>query len=409
MSFRRALGRLGVGVVLLAFVGGVFLVFGLQFRGGMTYPEGSTLRADPRGTMILFESLEAWPELRAQRLLDPLHRLEPEPDQVTLVVLNANPRLIRHRPLVEFVQKGGRVVFQPYRIRERRTRDSEEEEDEEENGREFLDKEENLIREEDSLLALLKVRRARRDDDVVALRVQGGEAAPGRVQWSGGDVFELPRQAPAHRVLYSVNEGPVVLGVTEESGEWILIADAVPLLNQAMFADAQADWLLWLLGEREAVVFWEYPMGIQQPRGVMTLIRQYRLTPVLGVLMLVFVLWVWQGAVPLLPVVPESEEPERGAQSRLDGLRDLLKRYLPAESIIPRCLEEWRADLSRSASNPERLAPLWDEARRQAQAPLPKRNREALVRERYQHLHEHITSKKSNPKNPNPKNHSIEN
>ncbi|MCC5843344.1 MAG: hypothetical protein JJU05_03745 [Verrucomicrobia bacterium] len=391
-------GRMGVLLILAAFVWGVFWAFGLQFRGGMTYPPGSTLRADPRGAMILFESLEALPGLRSRRLLDLLHRLEPEPGEVTLVVLNANRDLVRYKPLVEFVEAGGRVVLQPRAQSERRRRDEKEENEEDKDSarpvRELED-EDKWIALDKSLARHLTVRGRRAGADGVAVRTFPDEGAPAWVDWSSGRVFEPGGNREDVRVLYATPEGAVVLGVAEGDGEWLLLADAAPLLNQAMFFEPQTEWLLWALGGRDEVVFWEYPMGIRQPRGIMTLIRQYRLTPLLGVMILVFLLWVWRGALPLLPVLPESEEPERRAQSRLDGLRDLLKRYVPAESILTRCLEEWRADLPRAAANPERLEPLWKTADQQARAPLPKMNRGDRLRERFLILHDDLNPKRT--------------
>ena len=401
MSRNRLAARFAVLLILAAFAAGVYGVFGLQFRGGMTYPPGSTLRADPRGAMILFESLEASPGLRARRLLDPLHRLDSDPGEVTLVVLNANRRLVRYKPLVEFVEAGGRVVFQPRAEREPRSRrqtDEEEDEDEEEDQERAarfidLDDEEKLIVRDRSLYPYLLVRPRRVETDSMADRVQAVPDAPARVTWSGGRVFSADGDRNDVRVLYAVREGAVALGLKEGEGEWLLLSDQTPLLNQEMFTGPQTEWLLWAFGGRESVIFWEYPMGIRQPRGIMTLIRQYRLTPFLGTLILIFLLWVWRGALPLLPVLPEEDEPERGAQSRLDGLRDLLKRYVPAESILSRCLEEWRADLPRTALHPEKFDSLWETADTRARTPLPKRRREDELRERMHSLHTHLNPK----------------
>jgi hypothetical protein len=393
-------GRVGVLVILALFVWGVLQVFNLQFQGGMRYPAGSTLRADPRGAMILFESLEAMPDIRVRRLLDPLHRMDAEPEQVTLVVLNANPRLVRYKPLAEFVEAGGRVVFQPRRERERTRRREEEEKDgEEETGRVSLvidlDSEDKLVRVDDSPFPLLRLRRRDSDPQAVAFRTSDDPAGPESVSWGAARVFERMPAAEKADVLYRVEGHPVAIRMTAGEGEWLLLSDNQTFLNQEMFAGPQTEWLLWALDGREDLVFWEYHLGIRTPRGIMTFIRQYQLTPLLGVLILVFVLWVWQGAVPLLSTIPDEAEPERGAQSRLDGLRDLLKRYVPADAILRRCLHEWQADLPRTAARTERLAPLLENAEREAGAPLAKRNRAQILRERFHKIHQHLNPKRN--------------
>lgn len=394
---RGVAGRLGLLAVLAGFAVGLFWVFGLQFQGGMTYPEGSTLRADAEGAMILFESLERWPGVEAVRLLDPLHRLEADAAGVTLVVLNADGALGRYRPLVEFVQAGGRVVMQPRRVRQEEQKEEEEEEEETdaeaaEEG--FWEGDEWLAEETPGLRGLLRVKRSWLGEETVAVRVEAGAGAPGSVEWGDGDVFELGRGVAAHRVLYAAEGEPAVLGVEDGAGQWVLLGDAVPLRNRAMFGAVPSEWLVWVLGGRETVVFWEYPMGIRQPRGVMTLMREYGLMPLLGVMGLVFVLWVWQGAVPMLPVVAEEEEPVRGEQTRLEGLRDLLRRYVPADAVLGRCVEEWRRDLPRAGGNGERRAALEAEARRMAAEVLPRRNRGARVRQIYASLQDVLNPKK---------------
>src|SRR5215831_17008404 len=50
-----------------AFIFGLFELFQLRFEAGDVYPEYSSLRADPLGTMALYESLQRIPELSVRR------------------------------------------------------------------------------------------------------------------------------------------------------------------------------------------------------------------------------------------------------------------------------------------------------------------------------------------------------
>ncbi|MGH7970375.1 MAG: hypothetical protein ACREIC_16755, partial [Limisphaerales bacterium] len=53
--------------LVLAFVAGVFELFELRYAAGDVYPPYSSLRADPLGTMILYESLGRMPRLSVWR------------------------------------------------------------------------------------------------------------------------------------------------------------------------------------------------------------------------------------------------------------------------------------------------------------------------------------------------------
>ena len=52
---------------LIAFGAGLFQIFQLRFEAGDVYPEYSSLRSDPLGTMALCESLEKMPGVSVRR------------------------------------------------------------------------------------------------------------------------------------------------------------------------------------------------------------------------------------------------------------------------------------------------------------------------------------------------------
>jgi len=64
------------GFIAVVFAVGLTELFLLRFESGVDYPEYSSLRSDPRGTMALYESLSGMPGLEVSRNLKPAETLK---------------------------------------------------------------------------------------------------------------------------------------------------------------------------------------------------------------------------------------------------------------------------------------------------------------------------------------------
>jgi len=376
--------RVAILLLLLlfaGFVGGICWVFALQFSRGASYPAASSLRAEPNGTMLLYESLERMPGLQVRRHLDPLRRLRSSPERSLLFVLNADAEVAADTDLHAFVSAGGRVVFQPS-VPDRRRTAPEEPELEASATPTPLPL--------DSAALPLRVRRIEGAEPGVALRSAVETGAPLDIVWPQGSLFVLPKGGTPSEVLYRQDGKPVVLRVRQGKGEWILLADAYPLENHTLFSEAPSEWIAWLMQDRSDIYFHEYHFGIQQARGIMTLIRSSGLTGLLVAMAIPFLLLLWRGAVPLLPALDETKEPQRTAKSRLDAFRDLLTRHLPDSEILDHCLQACSTDFR----IPDELR---SAAENEIRRPLPKKNRRAHLTETLQRLHLLLTQKRPRP------------
>ncbi len=129
---RLPLAALGLLAGLAAFGAGVVHLFHLRFDAGDVYPPYSTLRSDPLGAKVFYESLQSLPGLSAERSLRPLPLLgvpvmsRPEADHGeagdVCFYLGADPEQWPYllpgddaRRLERIAERGGRVVvtFQP--------------------------------------------------------------------------------------------------------------------------------------------------------------------------------------------------------------------------------------------------------------------------------------------------------
>src|SRR5215469_8698450 len=112
---KRPLAILLLCACAVAFAFGLLRLFPLRYEAGDVYPPYSSLRADPLGTMALFESLQNLSGLNLRRDFSAANRL-PEPTQTVYLHLAAEPREWQWAPesvaseIQSFVTAGGRLV-----------------------------------------------------------------------------------------------------------------------------------------------------------------------------------------------------------------------------------------------------------------------------------------------------------
>ena len=72
---RWKLSLLLLPLLVAAFVFGIAKLFQLRFDHGDIYPAGSSLRADPLGAKVFYESLRKLDSLEVNRLYEPLNQI----------------------------------------------------------------------------------------------------------------------------------------------------------------------------------------------------------------------------------------------------------------------------------------------------------------------------------------------
>src|SRR5580692_7005239 len=88
------------------FLTGLVALFNADFAGGEVYPEYSTLRADPNGAKLLFESLARLPDLTVTRNFMPVQNLAA--NAATAVLLGLHE--LDPADLEKLAGRGDRVV-----------------------------------------------------------------------------------------------------------------------------------------------------------------------------------------------------------------------------------------------------------------------------------------------------------
>ena len=385
-------GAAGVLVVGLLFVWGLARLFSLRFASGDDYPPGSSRRSDPLGTRALHDGLAALPGYSVQRNYGELERTLTEPGGHTLFLLGFDADAlgtVAPRAIAEsydhFVRAGGRLVLaladQPARTRS--------------NG--WFQVKRQLRRPAPPAAAPkqrtfgelwgLKLERGT-DASTEAIHDGSIVALPVRLPWLGRQQFT--GLDDAWRVIYARDGESVVMERKLGRGSLVLFADDFLLSNEALRHRRETALLSWLVGGNRRIVFDETHLGLTQNPGLASLMHRYRLGgAAIGMLILIG-LYLWQQAVPFVPrvgaVVPYGDRPGRPdeigvteeppaviGREAAAGFRNLLRRSVPMDVLVPQLFALWRESAGRRVSA-ERLLDAQDVLNLENARPPKQRN-----------------------------------
>jgi hypothetical protein len=203
----------------------------------------------------------------------------------------------------------------------------------------------------------------------------GNVALPAGLTWHSGIVFT--NLHPAWKTIYSRDGAPVVIERAFGRGTIVIATDSYFVSNEAMLKDREPLLLSWLIGSNKEIMFDEAHFGITESPGVVSLIRRYRLTWLLGGLIVVAGLYVWKNSTSLVPRRSEADlEVHIQGRDSAAGFVNLLRRSIPVDEVLAVCFAEWRKSGSRTALSPSRVAAA--ESAYQNESSLPKKNRDSI-------------------------------
>ncbi len=341
---------LALGVLL---VGGIIVLLSWRLDKGDTYPRYSTLRSDPLGARAFYETLEKLYPGKVHRNFMPLGREDP-PQETTWFFLGMGKGFGSFRTesgddhLKKILTRGGDVVIAlssqviPLHLGE----------DEEDFGEAFNEH----VSEERRERAREK-RRRRLLYGIEAEWIWGeGDLSIEAVAADAIDDAWPPVYASRSarvfsglsgewKVLYTSEENePLIVQREVGNGRLTLINDSYLFSNEALFNDRQSALIEALLGYRRQFVIDETHLGTSRNRGVMDLIRDYRLQGVIAGFVLLALLYIWRSSRSLLPPYPEVDvggEDQILGESSNEGFEHFLAHHLSSQEIVKQCLTEW--------------------------------------------------------------------
>jgi hypothetical protein len=353
---------LGLAVVLL-FAAGLFGLLALRFETGDIYPPYSSLRSDPLGTRVLYDSLERMPGLTVARHYARPEKLSSEATTLILAGLEkqAFERSAREMDALQrFVLNGGRAVLMLTAVKPDREADGQKSSaPSEEDPQAQPPEDENETLSEQARRTSLASKwgfavatlppatsgsKARRD-------AAASPELPAAIVWHSGMVF-MPDHPDWH-VLYRIEDRPVVMERRLGRGSIIMSTDSYLISNEALRNHRQPALLGHLVGPSRKVLFEETHFGIHRQPGISNLIRRYRLHGLVAGLLLLAGLYIWRNGRSFLP--PPPEQPDEGFRMPYQdtdlAMVGLLRRHLLDDQLLNTCLEAYEAALIRPGAD----------------------------------------------------------
>lgn len=349
MLNRRRLFNVAAVLLFAGFCVGLARLLVLRYSTGDAFPHYSSLRADPLGTKVFYESLRALPDVSVSRNERPLQWLG-SGEGTTLFVLGTRPSFVSDaaREAVErFVQSGGRLVLTLYPQFDAPPRKQSSPSPSPTASPTPSPSEQPAPTPAGTALKdvlkrwEIEVKQDRDDKDDVATR-KSDIPLEENLEWHSGTAL-LP-QHPDWRVIYDCKRGAVVVERGFDKGSVVLASDSYFVSNEALLANRAPALLAWLSGANRQIVFDESHLDVREQPGVATLLRRYGLSGfVIGFLALI-VLWLWRNATfslaPKRAAVHEDEVVS--GRDSFTGFVHLLRRGIAPGQLMDICIAEWR-------------------------------------------------------------------
>jgi len=325
---KRTISIIIMLLLILSFlVSASFIMHGRLERGDV-YPRYSSLRRDPMGTSILFDSLKKV-GCAVEILTEDEFPEVMEPQNTILFIPSPKFDLFPDKEvdrIVGFILSGGRVLM---------TAEDEnglmdffntgidipigDNKEEEEEGKKKEDKEKKpRIRE--------------------AIQGTGFDFSPDSIPIIG-EKFLITRWPRAVTVLSS--EHDVMLLLSHGKGDIIISSDSYLISNESLAGRPPAALLSWIMGARTHVLVDEYRHGVSTNKGVSFLLRKYHLYWFIAYLTIIFFLSLWHLLPHFQKPLPRESTPDTRVYSSLDGYTQLLTKTIPRKRLLDIAMDQW--------------------------------------------------------------------
>jgi hypothetical protein len=380
-------------LILAGLIFGVYELLIQRFEKGDVYPPYSSLRTDPLGARAFYEGLAIQKGMTVERNYTPLEKVR-HPGEVTLFDLGEYEEDVLEQPVKEnedvqhFLLEGGRMVVSL--VEESKYQKQQKEKEQMLKGKwtpsetpepstptetpvpsssggaaplvsprkptftptatkvppETFEKKWGVETNYESLPKTSQTGLVNETDTyepVTVTRAEKNENIPPVLLWHSGRYFE--ELNPAWKVVYRRGSYPVMIERAFGKGSLVLMTDSYLVSNEAMQNDRHADFLAYLVGDKNRVLFDETHLGVFESPNMATLMAQYGLRGFLVGLLVLAVFFIWRNSMSLVPPPGEENLGERGEKSGKDfsaGMVNLLKRNIPPPRLLAVCFEQWK-------------------------------------------------------------------
>jgi hypothetical protein len=310
-----------------AFTYGLIRLFSLQFASGDVYPELSSLRADPAGSKLLYDTLALTPGIKVSRNYLPLDSLDQT--GATVFLLASNPGAFDNEPYLKTIEslagRGNRVAA-------------------------AMDWQFPDAPSGKELNRLWHVRFAVDPDKHHTHHLYFAEATGWQVvDQVAGKFLAIER--------------------TFGKGTVVLLSESDAFTNQSTAAMDRLTAVSDAIGSSHQVIFDEEHFGIAESGSVVGLARRFRLGGMFIGLAICAALFLWKSASAFPPPAPAAPVERLAGRTSLSGLLTLLHRHIAPRDLATACWREWLSTHRRDVT-PERLRDVETVLRDRAARPL---------------------------------------
>jgi hypothetical protein len=357
---KRMLAYLVIIACAALFVGAASWLLLARIEQGNVYPAASSLRTDPLGAMVLWESLAALPGLDVERDHSPVTRL-PKGHNTTYLHLGGRRSAWEFlsasdaKAIEQFLLEGGRLVVTLHPDPYWAFRNEDKKSDASPGSTPDASPSPSPASPKKDQRVGLRSRwnvtlgDAKTDEKklpaVLAAKIPG---LPETLPWHSRTILE--DLGPAWTVVYTRGGLPVIAEMKRGPGTVVFLTDAYLLSNEALVRDRQSALIAWLLGPHTHIVFDEAHHGITDSPGLASMARRYGLTGAAFAFLGWAGLFLWKNSSSLAPRrknQSSSNDPVAGRPS-FGGFVAMLRRNIAPANLFTVCWNEWEKTFSRS-------------------------------------------------------------
>ena len=293
--------RAAVAAALLGagFTWGMIHLFGVEFSAGDFYPEYSSLRSDPPGTKLLFDSLSHLPGMEVSRNYLPLEYVNR--DRAAVLLFGLGPIFLN----AEFLQRMEQLARRGNRV----------------------------------VVAMAFERRSALGDQSILDQSWHIQMAVDPDRSHAHPLFF----AKAEDWLVRENAGAKILAVERGFGQGsvLFLAESGAFRNDALIVGNRLAQVSTAIGPSKRVIFDERHFGIAESGSLVGLARRFRLMGLAMGLAIVLALALWKNASGFPPPIETRPPQHYTGRTSFEGLVTLLRRHLRPNELVQTCWEEW--------------------------------------------------------------------
>ncbi len=339
-------GTLCLIVIVVIFFAGILVLFNLRYDKSDNLPSYSSLRADPLGSRIFYESLSNMNDLNVWRNFKSYYQL-PTDINYTFFFLGSTVDFLKnisendYKKLHSHIQNGNRFIFTLTPCinfhSSAKSQNDISQQGEEGEGEEKVKNEEDFVKERWGISFLETSGNSKYNREELTLRIATNSA---EIPWYSNIHFETGEE---WNIILKDDDRNFIVERTIGKGSLVFLSDSYLISNEAMFNDCYSWFLSWLIGNNKNIIFDETHLGIVHKTNIVELAKRYRLHGFFFGLIILVVLYVWKN---FSFFIPNAQSPEASKNITLgkdtsSGFILLLEKSIPKDDISVICKNEW--------------------------------------------------------------------